>query len=168
MGVMVDIRRIVVDGGILSLAASLLLFAILRFNPRLFLQDYPQGIQDAVPAKTKEEKRLSVLLGTPFLVLLAVVPFLSTLALKRHGAGEVPFVQLFLNAFGVVSVFNLVDLVLLDWLVFCTITPRFIVIPGTEGMRAYKDYGYHLRASIRGTVICAVAALVMAAVVFVL
>jgi hypothetical protein len=165
---MLDIGRILVDGGVLSLAASLVLFAILRYNPRLFLQDYPQDIQNAVPAKTKEEKRQSLLLGTPFLVLLAVVPFLSTLALKRHGAGNAPFVRLFLNAFGVVMVFNLVDLVLLDWLMFCTITPRFVVIPGTEGMEAYRDYAYHLKASIRGTIICAVAALAIAAIVLLL
>jgi hypothetical protein len=54
---------------------------------------------------------------------------------------------------------------LLDWLIFCTITPKFAVIPGTEGSEAYKDYGYHFRASITGTILSVVGGLVIAGIV---
>ncbi|MBN1249036.1 MAG: hypothetical protein JXC32_15360 [Anaerolineae bacterium] len=54
---------------------------------------------------------------------------------------------------------------MLDWLMFCFITPKFVVIPRTEGMAAYKDYGYHFRASLTGTVLSIVAGLVIAAIV---
>jgi len=33
--------------------------------------------------------------------------------------------------------------VVLDWLIFVTIQPDFVVIPGTEGLAGYKDYGFH-------------------------
>ena len=161
---MFSFRRIVLDGAILSLVASLLLIVSLRLNPRIWLQDYPEDIQNKVPPKTGQEKRLSLIFGLPFLVLLAAVPFVSTLALKRQDGG-VSFLQLFLNAFGVVFAFNLVDLLLLDWLMFCTITPRSVVIPGTEGMKGYKDYSYHFKASVIGTVLSIVAGLVIAGIV---
>ena len=77
----------------------------------------------------------------------------------------VSFFQLFLNAFGVVFIFNLVDLLLLDWAIFCYITPAFVVIPGTEGHSAYKDYGFHFRASMIGTILSVVAGLVIAGIV---
>ena len=162
---MFSIRKVVLDGATLSFIASLLLIVSLRLNPRIWLQDYPEAIQDKVPPKTEREKRLSLIFGIPFLVLLVAVPFISTLALKRQGGGDVSFLQLFLNAFGVAFTFNLVDLLLLDWLMFCTITPKFVVIPGTEGMEGYKDYSHHFKASMIGTVLSVVAGLVIAGIV---
>ena len=162
---MSSIRKIVLDGAILSFIASLLLIVSLRLDPRMWLQDYPEDIQNKVPPKTGPEKRLSLIFGIPFLVLLVVGPFISTLALKRQDGGDASFLLLFLNAFGVAFAFNLVDLLLLDWLMFCTITPKFVVIPGTEGMEAYKDYSYHFKASLTGTVLSVVAGLVIAGIV---
>jgi hypothetical protein len=162
---MFNIGKILLDGAILSILASLLLIGALRFNPRLFLQDYPQSIQSLVPEKTSKEKRQSLIVGVPFLLLLVVIPFLSTLRLMRQSGGEATFVQLFLHAFGVVFIFNLVDLILLDWLVFCTITPRFVMIPGIEGSQAYKDYLFHFKASIAGAVLSIVAGLIIAGIV---
>lgn len=165
---MLDPAKIVVDGAILSLLASLILIGALRFNPRLFLQDYPQDIQDHVRPKTEKEKRQSLVVGVPFILLLALVPLLSTLALRRHGGEDISFLALSAHAFGVVFFFNLVDLILLDWLIFCTFTPKFVVIPGTEGMAAYKDYRYHFRASMIGTLLSVAAGLVIGGMVYLL
>jgi hypothetical protein len=162
---MLNIGKTILDGAILSVMASLFLAAILRFNPRLFLQDYPKDIQNRVPPKTEKEKRQSLVVGIPFLILLVAVPFISTLALKRQSGEDISFPHLFLNAFGVVFVFNLVDLLLLDWLMFCYITPKFMVIPGTKGMAGYKDYFFHFRASIIGTMLSIAAGLVIAGIV---
>ena len=89
--IMFSIRKVVLDGAILSPIASLLLVVSLRLNPRIWLQDYPEDIQNKVLPKTEQEKRLSLVFGIPFLVLLAAVPFISTLALKRQGGGDVSF-----------------------------------------------------------------------------
>jgi len=43
-------------------------------------------------------------------------------------------------------------LLILDWLIFVTIQPSFIVIPGTEGMAGYKDYWFHFQVSFLGWV----------------
>ncbi len=62
--------------------------------------------------------------------------------------------------------FNLVDLLLIDWLLICTITPKFAVIPGTEGMAGYKDYVFHLRGFLIGILISVVTGLLIAGIVF--
>ncbi len=162
---MINISKILLDGALLSILSSILLIVVLWINPRLFLQDYPDEIQAVVPPKTDQEKRQSLIPGIPFLLLLFAVPFISTLILKRQSEETISFFTLFLNAFGVVFFFNLVDLLLLDWLLFCYITPGFLVIPGTEGMLAYKDYGYHFRAFLIGTVLSIAAGLVIAGMV---
>ena len=156
---MFNLGKIIIDGSLLSIIASLLLILIMRINPRILLQDYPKDIQAAVKPKSPFEKKLSLLLGIPFLLVLILVPFVSTLSLKQQTSS---FVALLVNAFGVAFVFNLVDWLLLDWLMFCTITPKFVVIPGTEGMSGYKDYGFHFRGFIIGTLLSAISAVVIA------
>jgi hypothetical protein len=164
---MFDIGKILIDGGIFSLIASLYLLGILRFNPRLFLQDYPQEIQMRVPPKSDQEKRQSLLLGIPFLVLLVVGPLLSTLFLQRGHGGELGFFPLFLQAFGVSFLFNLTDLLVLDWLVLCLITPRFLIIPGSEGEEGYMDYGFHFRGFLVGTLLSIISGGIIAGLVYI-
>lgn len=160
------ITKILTDGAILSLFASLFTILILWVNPRIFLHDYPIGIQEKVPKKTKAESRLTNLLVIPFTLFFLLGPFISTLALKEQG--DVHFLALWLNATGVVFVFNVVDWLILDWLMFCSLTPRFMVIPGSEGMAEYKDYWFHFRGFLHGTVYSILGGLVIAGIVFVL
>ena len=92
------------------------------------------------------------------------VPLLSILRLDQMVAGVPSFLEVFVNIFTLFLVFNIVDLLILDWLIFCAITPRFIVLPGTEGMAGYKDYGFHFRGFLIGCVICLVSGLVFAGI----
>jgi len=156
---MINFIGILRDGLILTGIIVLLMILAQRINPRLFIQDYPEDIQAAVPPKTDAEKRLTLLIGIPFLLVMLLAPFFSTLSLKQAGAS---FGALFANAFGVVFFFNLFDLLVLDWLIFCSITPKSIVIPGTEGMAGYKDYGFHFRGFLKGTLLSAILGLVIA------
>jgi hypothetical protein len=98
--------------------------------------------------------------------LLLLGSFFSTLALEAHG--ETRFWALWLNAAGVMFVFNVVDWLILDWFMFCTLTPRFVVIPGSEGMAEYKDYWFHFRGFLHGTVYSNLMGLVIAGIVFLL
>ncbi|MCB0114928.1 MAG: hypothetical protein R2873_14715 [Caldilineaceae bacterium] len=165
---MPNVTRTLLDGIILSAISTIYLLGIMLINPRIMLGDYPKAIQERVPAKTEREGRLSLLIGVPFLALLLVAPLLSTWLLEQRSGDAVSFVQLFFNAAGVVFVFNLFDLLILDWLIFCLITPKFIMIPGSEGMAAYKDFGFHFRGFLVGTTLSIVVGLVVAGIVWLL
>jgi len=156
--------RILVHGGVLSFVASAFIAVTVVLNPRLWLQDYPQDIQDRVPPKTTREKRVSLIIGIPFLLLLLAVPFASTITLKAQQGSAISSLRLAANGFGVSFVFNLVDWLVLDWLVLCTITPRLVVIRGTEGAGGYRDYAFHFRGFLIGTVFSAVAGLAIAGI----
>jgi hypothetical protein len=162
---MIDIENILLYGGILSSLASIYVIAVLYINPRLVLKNYRKDIQRRVAPLNNREKRLSLLVGIPFIVLAIIIPFISTLSLKQISGHEIQFSTLFLNTFGIGFMFNVVDLIVLDWFMFCTLTPKFIVLPGTEGMQAYKDYLYHIRGAVVGTIISVIAGLVIACVV---
>ncbi len=162
---MLAFDQILMHGIILSVPGSLILMAAVYFNPRFARKDLPKEIQDATPPLNRKEKLQALAFTIPFLALLVFVPLFSGFTLEAPGGGEVPFTILSLHIFGVLFVFNLVDLLILDCLIYCTITPKFVVIPGTEGLAGYKDYGHQIRAHVRGTALLAVLALLLAGVV---
>src|SRR4030042_6771335 len=160
------LANILLDGVVLSLLVSLWMLLALWINPRIFLHDYPPKIQEAVPQKTRTEKQLTYVFGVPLMLLLLLGPFFSTLALKARG--ETEFLALWLNAAGVMLVFNVVDWLILDWFIFCTLTPRFIIIPGSDGMAEYKDYLFHFLGFLKGTTFSIIGGLIIAGVVYLL
>jgi hypothetical protein len=161
---MLNLDKILVDGGLFALIGSFYILAMMRFNPRLFLNpgDLPADILAAVPPKTVQEKRLAILLGIPFLAGIVAIPVISTLQFRQQMGGEVAFLYLFLHPFAILLIFNLFDLLILDLLLFCTFTPRFMVIPGTEGLAGYRDYGFHLRQHLKSLIFLVLGSLIIA------
>jgi hypothetical protein len=160
---MFDFSLFLSHAGFYVALATVFLLGLVLYNPRLMLQDYPPAIKAIVPPKTEQEKRLSTWLGLPFILVLLVFPVYATFVFQaKMGTG---FFSLWLYAFGIALAFNLWDWLVLDWLVFCTITPRQFVIPGSEGHPAYKDYFFHFRGFLIGTVFSAVLGVIAAGIV---
>ena len=67
----------------------------------------------------------------------------------------------FANIFAFIVSAWLLDLTILDWLLFVTIIPDFVVIPGTEGLVGYDDYPFHLREHLRAFPFLALASLAL-------
>lgn len=120
------------------------------YNPRLWLNDYPKEIQDMVPQMSKQEKTIKGLIGIPFLLIMFGYPVFSTYALKLSMGSSFTILIAFFNMLIICSIFNLFDLLILDWLIFCFINPKYLTLKGTAGSKAYKDYGFHLRAARKG------------------
>jgi hypothetical protein len=97
------------------------------FNPRFALKDLPRDIRESVPPLTKRETLQALIFFLPFMALVVGIPFLSALGLEAEGAADVSFGALFVHILGVLFVFFVVDLVVLDWLIYCTITPKRLV-----------------------------------------
>ena len=158
---MINYPQLFTDSAFYIVIATITLMGLVLYNPRLMLQDYPPAIKSIVPPKTDDEKQQSMLLGIPFLLALLILPFLFVFRLDQSS-----FTGLFLHAFGVVWAFNIWDWLILDWLIFCTITPKIFVIPGSEGHPAYKDYAFHFRGFLIGTLFSLVMGLIVATVVY--
>jgi hypothetical protein len=157
---MLDTARIVRDGSLLSIVGSTYLLLLLRFNPRIFLRHYAKEIQEIVPPKSEKEKRISILLG-----LLIGVPFASALLWRTATLGSHSFWDLFAYAFGVLFIFNLVDLLILDWLIVCWIKPSWVILPGTEHIAIPNPYVHHFQEFLMGTVGLGTVGLALAALV---
>jgi len=157
---------IVLQGLFYAFACAGYLFLVeITFSPRVWgYQDYPRAVKERVPPQTRREKTLAAVIGLPWLVFFLGFPLVSTYMLKIQLGGDISLIVAFLNSFTLFSFFNIVDLVLLDWLVISKITPNFVIIPGTQA-RDYKNLSEHYRGHIWGIVGMALLSLVFAVTV---
>ena len=151
------LTTILVYGVLASLLLSAFILLTVLINPRLMLRSYPKDVQAAVPPPTGREKRLTLLLAVPFWLVLLGFPTAAALAAKASNQG---FLLIFLSAFGVMFLSNVVD-----WLIFCTLTPKFAVLPGTEGRAGYKNYAMHFRGFVIGTALSVIVSLLIAGII---
>jgi hypothetical protein len=142
-----------------NLLVCLALLSLVGKNPRYMMQDYPPEITAGIPAQTAEEKRAGMLYGLPFLLVLIGFPLVFGFVNKFSGGAG--FLENWLALFTLMFSFNLVDLVILDWIIFCWLTPSFMVLPGTEGHPGYKNYRFHFIGFLKGTLIVLVASLLI-------
>ena len=157
------LTRILVDGTVLTVLVAAALIGILYFNPRIALSDYPADVKAAVPPRTKREFRLGLLISVPLLVVSVGLPLRSVWLIKQHSGLPPSYWVAFATFAGEYLLLSLFDLIVLDVWMFFTWTPRFLVLPGTEGMAGYKNWRPHARAQLlQGNAVLAVAAAVLA------
>lgn len=155
---------ILVDGLVYALVLALIVTLSQFYNPRLWLNCYPSAIQKVVPKRTKTEMREKLLVGIPFMLVMVGYPIYSTSILKNHLGGEYSFWIGFLNMLIIQNIFNLFDLFILDWLIFNTIKPKYLILEGTDGMREYGDYFFHFRAATKGFFLSIILSLAVATI----
>jgi hypothetical protein len=130
-------------------AATLL---IGRVNAAMLLNDYPLDIRLQFGPMSAETRQQANRAGTLLLAALLAILAMALVQLRQI-TGELTPAGTFLATVVMLQVWNLADLVILDWFILMTLKPRFMVLPGTEGMPGYSDYGYHLRKFLNGIVL---------------
>lgn len=165
---MVDLSVLLQTAGVYGLVLSGLLMVIMlasmAYSADIWVGDYPPDIKQKYGAKSEKARRASPLVSLAFFTVALAVPTLAIRRISLEAGAPLGFFEAFLGIFTVLMVFNLVDLLIIDWLIFNLITPRLIVLPGTEGMAGYKNYFFHFRGFLIGTAACLVAALIGAGV----
>ncbi len=128
-------------------------------DPINMIMSYPPEIIKRVEqlpeyqGKIKHRERSHIvkkIVGSLFLVVL--------LALVAYFSGCKDFISAFVHVFILFFSINIYDLVVLDWGVFCH--SKKLRIPGTEDMeKEYRDYFFHVKGAVKGTLISLAAAL---------
>lgn len=151
-----------ISGLAFSMLLGIIITIILIINPRYELKSYPTAIKQMVPAQTKEEKRKikrGAMILIPLIILFLLADYYFRIRLDTQ------FVPIFLHFLIVFLTWTLFDLIIMDWLIFCTITPKFLIIPGSEGAKEYKDYFFHLRGLYIGAPVSVVFAIILSLLV---
>src|SRR5215471_10588119 len=143
------IRHALIYGAVLSAALAVLLVGLLWINPEILLNDYPPDIRKKHGPMSERSKRQRVLAAIVIGAVALGIVTVSLSAVRANGGGKIPFLTAFVHLFVMFSVFNVVDLLVLDWLMVA-IGPSFLVLPGTQGSAGYKDYWFHFRGFLIG------------------
>jgi hypothetical protein len=127
----------------------------------MFVDKYPREIRERHGPMSARAVRLRPFVAAVVLAATVAVP-LGGLAVLSNQAGPLPFLPAFVFAGVALLTWNTFDLIVLDWLVFCTIRPRAMTLPGTRGMAEYGSYRFHVIGFLKGLVFCAVGGLCIA------
>jgi len=146
------ITRILIDGSILTALLTFIIVFTLYVNPRLALRNYPEDVKSAVPPRTKKEIIQSTLIAIPFFIIVIGIPLYSTWLIKQEYHDVFNYWTAYITIFCELLIFFLFDFIVLDILMFSFLNPKFLVIPGTEGKKGYKDYSMHIKAHAKGFV----------------
>ena len=154
---MIEFSFTTIHALIYAVIFSTFILSTLFINPRMWLHDYPDKIKEIAPGKTEKEKKQTLVLSVFFIPIFIGYPIITILIYEN----PVTFFGLFLHFLILFQFTNLIDLLILDWIIFCTITPKWIIIPGTTVKDGYKDYKFHFIAFLKGIVIITVTALIL-------
>ncbi|MEL6661255.1 MAG: hypothetical protein AAFX98_05985 [Pseudomonadota bacterium] len=143
---MVRFDIIGLDGAILCALIGAIVLTSFRLMPRIWLRDLPEDIQNMAPAISPAEIRIANRIGLAVVGILLVGLIASTLRVGFENG----FWLAALHAYLVFQLFNLFDLVVLDWGILLAIDPENPPIEGTERADGWSDYGFHARKSLKG------------------
>ena len=160
MNIMQLLQLGVVWGTVFGVVFSIAMLIIGRVNAEMILNDYPPDVRAKFGAMSERTRRQANLATLPLLATLGLVVALG-LAQLRSILGELTFVNTFIVTTLIFQTWNLLDLVLLDWFLLMTLKPCFMILPGTEGMAGYNDYGFHFRKFLNGIVFTLILSLIV-------
>src|SRR5262245_22335291 len=154
-------------GLVLSVILGALLLVVLRANAEIMLGDYPPDIKAKWGPMTARTKRQRMLVAGIFFVAIIAVVAWSLETLPAFVSREMTFASSFIFFAVMFGTFNVFDLLVIDCgLVYWQ--PRFVVLPGTEGMAGYRSYRFHFRGFLIGIPIVLVGSALLAAIASIL
>jgi hypothetical protein len=149
-------------GGLLmSTLLTFLILTSLARNPRALIINGPPIMQETLAPLTQTEKR-ALNVGRVLILLIILFMPLALAVWYERAYQPLSYGQAFLFLWIIWMSFNLVDLLIIDWLVLLWWQPSWLIIPNARPYREYTSYGHHFRGFLKGTVMMAVFALIYA------
>src|SRR5574341_975502 len=158
------IQHGLISGAIFSAAMTVVVIVSLNINKEMWWQDYPPDVKAAWgPMSERAKKYRNVFAAFLFTLIIGGLA-LSTIRLAQIGPWESWFMAVLANTAIIIFLFNLVDAVIIDWLILLVIWPSLGVLPGTEGMAGYRDAKLHVTKFFKGFIFVAVGSLLTAGI----
>ena len=154
------ITRALINGLWLSGVLTVIMIISGRIALDMWVGDYPPDVRQKYGPMSPRAARARPYIAVAVFAAVLAIPILGLVALRSE-LGSVPFLAALVYGGVAVFVFNLYDLLILDWLLFCTLQPRAMVLPGTEGMAGYRDYRFHFIGFLKGLGFCIAGGLVI-------
>ena len=162
----VVIRESLATGMLLSTILTIMIVVSFMINKELWLRNYPPEVKARWgPISEKARRQHSVFAICFFGVLIGAIVY-DLIRLELVLGTPPSFLAIFVSIVIVLALFNLVDALIIDWLILLVLWPGLGVLPGTEGMAGYKDMRRWTKNLLKGFALAPIAGLLGAAIVF--
>ncbi len=153
-----------INGLIWSLLWILYVYMLLKCFPWEMVHEYPKDIKEktTITEPTKQQKKQSSLYGG--LASIALFITLAVFPILYYKNTPTAFLTVFLYTWIIAFTWNIIDLIIVDWLIVCTITPEWVILPGTKGCEGYKDFKFHFDGFLLGCIYISLTALIMSGI----
>lgn len=148
-------------GIITSILASIVIFASLAYNSRIWINDAPKEMQAAAHPLSASDKRDKFLWKLP--ILVAIIAYPIYMAIQYESAnGAFSFIEAFLYLWIVWFAWNVWDLLVVDWLIIVTWHPAIFELPQEVAhLQHFNSYRFHFNKFLKGCVIVTVLAVIV-------
>ncbi|MBE6484966.1 MAG: hypothetical protein E7Z96_09440 [Actinomycetaceae bacterium] len=129
----------------------LVAIAVRRF-PFSMEHDYPEDVRAVAKIKppSRRQKRAGMLFAA--LSLLLTFALLVYFGISGVGNAERGFLPVFVRVWVICMAWNVVDLLVVDWILVCTLSCKYFLLPGSEGYSGNKNYLFHFKGFLKGGV----------------
>jgi hypothetical protein len=148
----------VIHGAVWSVLFIIGLILLAKYYPHTLVHNYPKELQKLAKVPVRGTRKGRFLLSSIIWIFIAGYYFLAVFLTFK--GDQIQYINVLIFSFVLFMVWNVVDLLVLDWIVFCTIQPSFMVLEGTEGHPEYKNYRFHFIGFLKGVVIMLIGAVV--------
>src|SRR5262245_36682028 len=124
---------------------TVLILLTLWWNAEILLREYPPDVRQAHGPMSRKSRRQHIAASVVFVAVFIAILVISYRHLAVMTGGGFTFWTASLHAVVLLTVFNLFDLIVIDWLIGIKWQPGMLVLPGTEGLSGYDVLWFHVR-----------------------
>lgn len=156
---------LVIEGVILCALFTLMILPPLYKDPLNMIMSYPPEIIKRVESLPQYQSKIKKREKAHIIKKMAgVLLFVAVMTVVAYFSGCRNFGYAFVHIFVLMFTVNLYDLIVLDWGIFCH--SERLKIKGTEDMKKeYKNYLFHLRGAVIGTILSLTVSLLSACLI---
>lgn len=151
-------------GGLLSALLSSMILWSLWINPEMWLHDAPKEIQEKHGPMSAKAKRQRTIFVIPFFAVVIGVPWWALYQLPAATGEPYTFGTIFTTLFVMFMLFNLIDLVVIDWLIVEAWRPHFLRRGRLGQLMTKRYYLFHFIGFCKGSVGLTLVSLLVAGV----
>lgn len=158
-----NIAAIIIEGIFWSILWIISIILMVTRFPWLIEHDYPKDVREAanIGKPNPEQKRKGQIFTFVFSVLLfgllVIFPML-------HFTKEASYWSVFWHVWAIAMCWNIVDLVIVDWLMICVFRWEYVILKGTKDCKGNRDYGFHFIGFLKGFVVMSLFSLIMSGI----
>lgn len=123
-----------------------------RIFPFTIAHDYPEEVRNIanIQKPSSKQKLQGLLLG--IIGLSIMFGLLIVFSLTHFNKQNLSFLNIFKYLWLICMTWNVIDLLIIDWLMICTFSVKLFVLPNTENCKGNRDYRFHFIGFLKGCI----------------